>query len=223
MINARVKQLVIKDLDLMGRFIPVAVIAGLISMVIAAFNEFSFFIGTLLFITTLAAFGIMIAVYNIAQEREKKTHIFILSLPITAAEYTLAKIISSLICFIVPWAILFAMVIAAIIGLDSVMNGYLPYATLVMLYFLCSFCFFITIIIAYPSEKAMVCAILLTNIMITVVLQGLARIPAIAATMQTELITWTPVVIGIALIEVTLCVLCIATAVYIQNQKTDLV
>lgn len=223
MMDTQIKQLVQKDLDLNRKFIPAVFAAGVVSMGIAAFSEFAFFVGSLLFITTLVAFGIMIGVYSVAQEREKKIHLFVLSLPITSVQYTLAKVISSVICFALPWAFLFVMVVVAILGLDSVKNGYLPYVTLVMLYFLCNFCMFLTAIIVSSSEKVMVSAILVTNVCITIALQAFARIPSIARTIETEQIVWSPVVLMILLAEIVFCILCLSAAVYSQKQKTDLV
>lgn len=223
MMNAQLKQLVLKDLDLNRKFIPAVFGAGLLSMLIASLSEFAFFVGSLLFITTLVAFGIMIAMYSVAQEREKKIHLFVLSLPITAAQYTLAKVISSVLCFVVPWAFLFATVVIAILGLDSVKDGYLPYVTLAMLYFLCNFCMFLAAMIVSTSEKLMISAILVTNVCITVALQAFARIPSIALTMESEQIVWSPTVFWLVFAEIVFCILCLAAAVISQKRKTDLV
>ncbi|MDO8908274.1 MAG: ABC-2 transporter permease [Pseudohongiella sp.] len=221
--DTQLKQLIKKDLNLHRKFIPAVFAAGVASMVIAAISEFAFFVGSLLFITTLVAFGIMICVYSVTQERDKKIHLFVLSLPITSSQYTWAKVISSVICFAVPWAILFATVVAAILGLDSVLDSYLPYATLVMLYFLCNFCLFLTIIVVSSSEKVMVAAILVTNVCITIALQAFARVPSISQNIDTGLIVWSPTVLMIVLAEIVFCILCLSAAVYIQKQKTDLV
>lgn len=223
MMDAQIRQLIIKDLDLNRKFIPAVFAAGVVSMAIAAISEFAFFVGSLLFITTLVAFGIMLCMYSVAQEREKRTHLFLLSLPITSAQYTLAKVISLLICFALPWAFLFLIVVAAIVGFDSVKDGYLPYVTLVMLYFLCNFCLFLMVIIVSSSEKVMITAILVTNVCITIVLQALARVPSIAQHMESEQIVWSPSVLMIAFSEIVFCILCLAAAVYRQKQKTDLV
>lgn len=223
MMNSQITQLVKKDLDLNRKFIPAVAAAGVISMAIAAISEFAFFVGSLLFITTLVAFGIMIAMYSVAQEREKKVHLFVLSLPVTSADYTLAKIISSLICFALPWAFLFVTVVVAILTLDSVQDSYLPYVTLVMLYFLCNFCMFLSVIIVSSSEKVMVSAILVTNVCITIALQAFARVPSIAQNMESGLIVWSPGVLIIIFTEIVFCILCLSAAVSIQKQKTDLV
>ncbi|MDP3518484.1 MAG: ABC transporter permease [Pseudohongiella sp.] len=223
MMNAQVKYLILKDLDLNRKFFPAVFAAGLLSMLIASLSEFAFFVGSLLFITTLVAFGIMIAMYSVAQEREKKIHLFVLSLPITSTQYTLAKVISSVLCFAVPWALLFVLLLAAILGLDSVRDGYLPYVTLVMLYFLCNFCLFLAVITVNSSEKIMVSAILVTNVCITIALQALSRIPSVAQTLQTEQIVWSPTVLLLVFGEMLFCFFCLAVAVYIQKQKTDLV
>lgn len=221
--DTQLRQLIAKDLDLNRKFIPAVVVAGIASMVIASLSEFAFFVGSLLFITTLVAFGIMIAMYSVAQERDKKVHLFVLSLPVTSAQYTLAKILSSVLCFALPWAVLFVVLVTAILGLESVKDGYLPYVTLVMMYFLCNFCMFLALITVSSSEKFMVAAILLTNVCITIALQALARIPSIAQTMETEQIVWSSTAIGLVFAEVVFCISCLAAAVYIQQQKTDLV
>ena len=224
--NAQLKQLILKDLDLNRKFIPAVVAAGLLSILIASLSElseFTFLIGSLLFITTLVAFGVMLAIYSVQQEREKRIHLFVLSMPISSAQYTLAKVISSLLCFAIPWALLFATVVIGILGLESAMDGYLPYVTLVMLYFLCNFCMLLAAIVVSSSEKVMIAAILVTNISITIALQVFARIPSVAQQMETDQIVWSPTVIWLVFAEILFCFFCLAVAVYIQKQKTDLV
>lgn len=223
MMDTQLKTLILKDLDLNRKFLPAVFAAGLLSMAVATLSDFAFFVGSLLFITTLVAFGIMIVMYGVAQERDKKMHLFVMSLPITYTQYTIAKIISMLICFAVPWAFLFVILVAAILGFESVHNGALPYVTLVMLYFLCNFCLFLSVVMISSSEKIMVSAILVTNVCITIALQALARVPSISQTLETDQIVWSTTVLLLVLAEFILCLLCLSAAVYSQQQKTDLV
>ena len=57
-------------------------------------------------LTSIVALGVFIAIYGIMTERKEKVALFVLSLPISTTQYTAAKVVSSLIAFLGPWALL---------------------------------------------------------------------------------------------------------------------
>lgn len=218
MISPVIAQLIKKDLSLHLRFVPVVVVAGMISLAAAAIDGI---ISSVMYITTLVAFGLLIGMYNVAQERDKQIHLFVLSLPVTARQYTLSKTISSLLCFLLPWTILTATTVAAIVAIEAVPDGLLPFVLLMQIYFVANFCVFLAVVLTTSSEKIVVTTIIITNMSITLVINLLTRLPAIAQTMETDVILWPPAVVMILLAELALCVVPLLLAITLQNKKLD--
>lgn len=223
MINPVITQLIRKDIDLNKKFIGPVTVAGLFSIALTAFSDVGYFVGSLLFITTLVAFGIMLVMYGLAQEREKQIHLFVLSLPVTARDYYVSKVVSTVLCFLAPWFVCAVAVVLSILTLDSVPDGSLAYAVVMLLYFVCNFCLFLGIVLSTLSEKVMIAAIIGTNICITLSLQLFTRVPALGDALEVDHIVWSPVVSMIVLCELLFCVLCLWTALYLRERNKDLV
>ena len=221
--NPVITQLVRKDMDLNRKFIVPVTLAGLFSIALTAFSDVGYFVGSLLFITTMVAFGIMLVMYGLAQERDKQIHVLILSLPVTAHQYYLSKVISSLLCFLMPWLVCAAAIVLAILTLDTVPDGTLAYTVVMLLYFVCNFCLFLAIVLSTLSEKIMIAAIIGSNICITLSLQLFTRVPALGDALEVDQIVWSPVVSMIVLAELLFCVLCLWTALYLRERNKDLV
>lgn len=223
MINSAVVQLIRKDMDLNKKFIAPVTLAGLFSIALTAFSDLGYFVGSLLFITTIVAFGIMLVMYGLAQERDKQIHLFVLSLPITARDYYVSKVMSILLCFLMPWFVCAIAIVLAILTLGSIPDGALAYSVVVLLYFVCNFCLFLSIVLSTLSEKIMISAIIGTNICITLSLQLFTHVPALGDALEVDRIVWSPVVSMIVLAELLFCVLCLWTALYLRERNKDLV
>ena len=60
----------------------------------------------LIWLTTIVAFGVVLAMIAIANERKERTLQFVLSLPLSHGDYVRIKVIGLLLCFLVPWFVL---------------------------------------------------------------------------------------------------------------------
>lgn len=218
-----IRQLVMKDLDLHRRFIPAVLLAGIVSLAATAIEGIGSVIGPLMFITTIVAFGLLIGMYGVAQERDKQIHLFVLSLPVTMSQYIIAKVISSLVCFLAPWLILTLATLAAILGIDNIPSGLVPYVVLMQIYFVCNFCLFLAVVLVTSAERWIVATIIVTNMSLTLAIYLLGSIPSIALNMETDNIVWSPTVVAIIFAQLAVCVLVLSAAVAIQKQKRDVI
>ncbi len=185
-----ITQLVKKDFDLNKRFIPAVVVAGLVSLAVLGLPGPGPIVGVVLLITTLVAFGILIGIYSVLMERDKQIHLFMLSLPITPQQYIQSKLISSLLCFLMPWSLVTAAAAAGILLVESSPNGNLPFMMLLMLYLLCNFCIFLAVAMVSTSERLIVATIILTNMSITLFITTMESLPTIAQYRSTEFVVW---------------------------------
>src|SRR5262245_1361248 len=114
-----VSRLIAKDLYLYRWLIVGALIAGMASLFISRYSggdnvTTGLNVGILMFMSTVIAFGIAISMIGILKERQDKSQLFVLSLPVSTRQYSIAKVGAALIAFLVPWFVLTAGVFATI-------------------------------------------------------------------------------------------------------------
>lgn len=220
-----VGRLVAKDLYLYRWLIASALIAGVVSLVISRFSEgdnvdTGLNIGIFLFMTTIIAFGIFIAMFGILKERQDKSQLFVLSLPVSPAQYSMAKVWAALIAFLVPWLVLTAGVVVATV-LSGGPNGGIPFFVLMMTFFLTNFCLLMAVVVITMSELWSIAGILITNVSVTPFLAKVGNLPGVAGRSQDALATWSPTILTVLGIEIALILLSLGLAFYLPSRKKD--
>src|SRR5678815_597833 len=89
-------------------------------------GELPFVLGAVLFFTVMIVFGCMLPPSNIINERKKHTLPFLMSLPMSAMQFTAAKIVSTFGMFFVPWLVLVISAIVFILGHRGSPHGMIP-------------------------------------------------------------------------------------------------
>ncbi len=87
----------------------------------------------------LIVLNIFLVMQGVAQERKEKTMLFILSLPVSAMDYTMAKVMATGIAFGVPWLVLTAATAITIV-VSPIPDGVLPCWMTLLGYLLAYFC-----------------------------------------------------------------------------------
>ena len=111
-VNSVIQALILKDLRLHRtpyRWYPSR--ACIIALAVLQLkNETAFMIGAVWFFVSLIVLGSMMPISNVINERKKQNLAFLMSLPVSATQYAMAKLVSTIGMFFVLWA---ALVIAA--------------------------------------------------------------------------------------------------------------
>ncbi len=129
-----IRFLVAKDWYLFRWATLIYIAAGLASIAIASINrEEAFYLGAILILTVVISLGIHLAIGMILEERTRKTLPFVLSLPVTPKEYMLAKCISTLSLYLVPWLVILGAMWTAVLIQPSIPNGVLPFFSVTLL------------------------------------------------------------------------------------------
>ena len=98
-----------------------------------------FNVGMLIWLTTIIAFGVTLAMLSIASERKDRALQFVLSLPISPGDYIRTKLLGLMICFLVPWIVLTVGAMALVLIRPNLPDGLLPYALLLCVFMLANF------------------------------------------------------------------------------------
>ena len=144
-------QLALKDLYLTRWIVLGSIAAGAISLAMMPFDVVAFYVGSVSFVCVLIVLNIFLVTSSVMQEKKDKVRLFVLSLPISPAQYTLAKMAANLIAFLVPWLSLTAASLV-VIAMTGIPDGLMPIAVAVSTYILSYFCVLLSVAIVSESQ-----------------------------------------------------------------------
>lgn len=217
-------RLILKDLYLYRWLIAGALLAGLASLVLSRFVEGDGVdtgpnLGFLLFLTTIIAYGVSLPMI-VLKEHQNRSELFVLSLPVSPAQYSFAKVAAALVAFLVPWTALTAGVVA-LTALSPAPDGGIPFFVAVMTFLLGNFCLLTALTVVTRSEIAAIAGILVTNVSVSLFLFRLGRLPGVAGRFQDASATWSPQILTVLVIELALILLSLALALYLPSRRKD--
>ena len=161
--NMLTRKLIAKEFYLNRWLIVGATGAGLAGLVIAAEGKMRFNIGMLIWLTTIIAFGVTLAMLSIASERKDRALQFVLSLPLSPGDYIRTKLLGLMICFLIPWIVLTVGAMALVLIRPNLPDGLLPYALLLCVFMLANFSVVLSGALHTSSEGVMTLLIIVTN------------------------------------------------------------
>ena len=207
MSNRTIARLIAKDFHLNRWFMAGVVVSGLVSLLIASTGRVGFNIGSVSFITTLVAFGVILAMYGCFTERKEKTALFVLSLPLSTAEYVKAKVLGMLTVYLVPWTILTGGAVVLFL-VTPIPDGMVTPTLLLSVFYLAIFCVVVAVTLSTTSEAVASITIILTNMSVTFFMFAIFGNSTIAQDAKSDVVVWSAPVLTLLAGEA----LCIALA-----------
>lgn len=177
--NMLARKLIAKDFYLNRWLIIGSTVAGLVSLLIAAEGKIRFNIGMLTWLTTLVAFGVVLAMLSIGNERKERTLQFVLSLPLSHGDYVRIKVIGLMLCYLVPWTILSAGAVTLVAVMPNLPDGLLPFAVLLCGFFLANYSVVLCGALHTASEGLITVLIIVTNMNITLFIFMVGALPSL--------------------------------------------
>ncbi len=214
-------RLIAKDLYLYRWLIGVALAVGLASLFIPRFGEGPNSLTLIFLLTSVVALGIFIGIYGIMNERKEKSLLFVLSLPISPLQHTLAKAAAALIAFLIPWSILTATIVGLTLAFDPPPDGMLPTSLTMMGFFLANFCVLIALALIAHSESWAVATILATNISVSLYMTTVPGLAGIREHLDGPIAVWSPTILAVFGLEAIVIVLALAALFLVQSRKKD--
>lgn len=216
-----VARLIAKDLYLYRWLIAGTVLAGLASILISGADGAIGTVGDILFITCIVVHGIFLAMHGLLTERQSKSLLFVLSLPISPMLYATTKVVACLIAFLVPWLVFTATVVGFTLAFDPPPDGALPFTAAMMGLFLANFCILVAIGLVTGSELWCAVGIIGTNTSVPVFL-GIV-LPAVTQGVDGPVPVWNTAILATLGIEAAVIVSSLGLALYLQSRKKDFV
>jgi len=224
MTNSIVRQLILKDWRLHRLQLWLSIGAGMIALcVVLRGGEGPLVAGAVWFFIALILVGTMLPINGIVNERKKQTLAFSMSLPVSSIQYTMAKLISTVGMFLVPWLTL---LIAAVVVIETrhiVPPGAIPITLILAGMPFVGLCIMTGAALVGESEGWGIAANIACNSSYGLVWYFMGRVPALMADVKSPVPVWNPLVIKILSAELGLIVLILGLTFYIQSKKRDFV
>ncbi len=217
-----IRRLVLKDWYFQRKAMLVYLAAGALALALVANSgEGSFFAGSILLITVLITVGIHLAMATVVEERKDQTLAFVMSLPVSAKEYTTAKILANLLIFLFPWLALLVGSFAVIASRTALPDGLIPFTAIVLLEIFASSVLILSVALVSESQNWTIGAIVFGNLFFQGFLYFVSHLPDIAQTMNGPRIVWSPAAINLLVAELTAIALLVGLTFWLQSRKTD--
>lgn len=222
MSSSLVTHLILKDLYLGRWLIGGSLLAGLISLGTMPLSGVGYYVGSVSLLCVMIVLNIFVNFQFVVSERKEKTQLFILSLPISTAQYTTAKVLSSGLAFFIPWLLL-TLGCAAVIDASDIPNGMIPLAVAVFTYVLGYFCVFLAVALVTDSSGWTTTVIVVGNISVNFLIPWLMGQPAIIATRGGEVAVWTPVVLTVIALEAAIGLLALVLSLVMSARNKNFI
>jgi ABC-2 type transport system permease protein len=220
--TSRVKRLIQKDWYFNRGAIAAYVVVGLLSLLaIGLGGEGGFYGGSILLITVMISIGIHLVMITVIHERTEQTLPFVMTLPVSAKEYTTAKILGNMLIFSLTWIILVIGTVAVIAGRGAIPDGLIPFAVVILGYLFTSYCLTLSVALITESQGWTIGAMVLGNLLLQGVMYGVSHAPGAAQSFAANAIVWRQPIAGLLGVEVAVVLFLLGLTFYLQSRKTD--
>jgi ABC-type transport system involved in multi-copper enzyme maturation permease subunit len=154
------------------------------------------------------------------QERKDKVLLFVLSLPVSTAQYVRAKVLANAIAFTVPWLVLTAAGVGVVMA-SPIPDGLIPFWVTVLVYLLAYYFVLLAVAISTDASGWHATAITIGNVSVNLLIPYLLRLPSVVAHHNAPRPVWTADILAINGIEIVVGVAALALALRLRSRRTD--
>ncbi|MEQ1902886.1 MAG: hypothetical protein ABL888_01710 [Pirellulaceae bacterium] len=199
-------------------------VGGLLSAMVACLpSETAGFIGFVMMITVTIAAGIHLIGVLLLAESIDMTRTFVMSLPVSLLDYSIAKISVVLVAFLIPWLGMLAGLTVLNFVVPEAKTGIVAFLVLVFLFMLAGFCLQLVTAVVTESVGWTIVVVVLGNVLLNLFLKTLNEHPVISELNKSEVLSWPPIVLQIMAVQAILIVASLAFAFFWQSRQRDLV
>jgi hypothetical protein len=213
-------RLVMKDVYLNRLLIGAAMAFGVPSVLITPINKVMFGVGGMFYLTTIIAYGVMLVMYGVVQERKDKALLFAMSLPISYPQYLKSKLVAAFLTFVVPWATLTLTALGVILA-TRIPDGVASYLIMAAFFMLMNFCVILGVGLRTRSVVAVGATVILTNLSVSLFFMGIANNHGINAITNGDTVVFNRTMLWIIAGELILTPLALTIPFWFRRGKGD--
>jgi hypothetical protein len=216
--------LFLKDLYLSRRPLFAYFAAGIACSALSAVPQPTLAIaGFILILTVAIGSGMHLLGELLLSEGNDQTRTFILSLPVSMLDYSIAKIAVVLTAFLIPWCTMLASSIVLTSVLPWGKAGAVPVLVVVFLELFAAFTLQLVTAVITESVGWTVCVMVACNVFLNLFLMSLFQASQVSEMMKSNVPTLDPLIMQIMGIEVAVIVAALAVTLALQTRQRDLV
>jgi ABC-2 type transport system permease protein len=214
-----IRLLVAKDWHLFRKQLAVYVLAGLVALCFLGLAKpWAFYVGSLmLLIVTVSAACFSIST-SLLVERKDQTLAFVMSLPVSPLDFTVAKLAGNLLTFAVPFVVILGGTLAVVL-FTPLPDGLFVYALLIFAYLLFAFAVSLAVAMSVESEGWATFAMIGSMVLINPYIMGLGQVADITDRVKVDAITWSPTAVAIVAGLATLSFVVIGVTAWVHARK----
>jgi hypothetical protein len=220
--HAMVGRLILKDWHLNRLALSASVAGGVVALgLIFRGGEVAGVLGLSFAFVVLILAGILAPMWSIVLERKNKSLAFVMSLPISAMEYTTAKVVANASMYVVVWLGIVASVLWTLSA--GGYDGWIPIGILVSLAPMAAFFLLVAVALVTESEGWSILVMGACNVSYSFAWYLLIRLPQVRADATSGTPVWSDLIVSIIAVELGVIVLSLVLTFYLQSRKTDFI
>lgn len=214
-----IRLLVAKDWQLFQKQLAVYVLAGIVALCFLGLaRPWSFYIGSLMLIVVTVSVACFSIATSLMTERKEKTLAFVMSLPVSPLDFTVAKLAGNLLTFAVPFLVIAGGTLA-VVWFTPLPDGLFVYALLIYGYILLAFSVSLAVAMSVESEGWSTFAMIASMVMINPYMMALGQVPAIDSRVREDAIVFTPEALGLLTVLVLMSVAVVGLTAWYHARK----
>ncbi len=222
--NSVVRKLIAKELYVNRWFMTGASVSGVLSVLIAAAgSKTAFNVGALTWMTTIIAFGVMLAIYSVSNERKEHTLLFVLSLPLSTGDYVRSKQLGLTLTFLIPWLLSSVAAVTLILAKHDIPDGLTPFTVLLCVFMLANFSVVLCGALHATSEAWTNTVVVIANMGVSVFMFTVGPLPQIQRNLDGAIPVWNDAVLTVLAIELLVIVLAFVLPRFVAARRRDFI
>jgi hypothetical protein len=221
--NVVTRKLIAKELYVNRWFITGGAISGVVSVLIASTGKMGFNVGALTWLTTVIATGVMLGLYGIMNERKEHALQFVLSLPLSIADYVRAKMLGLAACFVIMWLVASGAALVLVFAKADVPDGLAPYTVLLCVFMLANFAVVLCGSLHAQSEALTSAVIIVTNMGVSIFMFTVAPLAGIGNFMWGPAPMWTATFWTVLGCELAVLVIAFTLPFFLAARRRDFI
>lgn len=219
--RALIGRLILKDWYLSRVPLALIAVAGAVSTMLLYRGETAGFAGIISALIALVFLSILVPQLTIVNERKLGNLAFVMSLPISPAEYTMSKVLGNLSAFVILWAAIVGAVLGTIASIPEA-GGVIPLGAIGALAPFVAFCLMLAVAIVSESELLTMVTMGATNVAYSF-WWFLFRLPGFKDGLEGPDPVWSDAVLMIIGAQIAVIVLSLALTFYFQSRKRSFI
>jgi hypothetical protein len=221
--NIVIRKLIAKEFHVNRYIVAGASAGGVLSVLICALGKTGFNIGSLMWITVVIANGVMLALYGVMTERKERSLLFVLSLPLSIADYVRAKMLGLGLCFFIPWLVASAAAVTLVLVKGDIPDGLVPYTVLLSVYMLANFLVLLCWTLHVNSEAWISASIVITNMGVSVYMFVIGAQPGLQKYIWSPTPVWNETAWTILIVELGVIALAFTLPFFLAARRRDFI